>query len=90
MAAPCLTSQAALNKSTSSILTTPSHTHTPGLTSSAFDCCDTFGDTAPPLVGSMTTFSEETPFTTGFGLPVRETEEVVSSGEISRALLDVE
>jgi hypothetical protein len=89
MAAPCRTSQAWLNKSTSSIFAMPSQIQVPGRTSRALDCLSFLGFTAPPLEGSTTiTLSEGIPFDEPF---VEGTSVLVdgrSSLAISRALGD--
>lgn len=86
IAAPCLTSHEALNRSTSSNLTTPSQTHVPIGTSNAFDWGADLAETAPPLDGSMTTLSEdEGPFAAK-GLPSLDLGSSVSSAAMIRAL----
>lgn len=85
MAAPWRTSQEALNKSTSNNLTTPSQIQDPGITSRALDCAAAFGEIAPPLEGSITTFSGDI-FPDGAGLLTRELERPLLSEAIKRAL----
>jgi hypothetical protein len=87
IAAPCLDSQFAENRSTSRRATIPCHTQPPGMTSSACDCCAAFGDTAPPLEGSMTTFSGGHVLISS-GLSTRDLGASCASADTSRALRD--
>lgn len=88
IAAPCRDSQAGENSSTSKILTRPSHTQQPGSTSNALVCCAAFGETAPPLDGSMTTLSGVPPFVVlvPWGLAPRGVRGGVSSASTRRTL----
>lgn len=57
------------------------------MTSSACDCCAAFGDTAPPLEGSMTTFSGGHVLISS-GLSTRDLGASCASADTSRALRD--
>src|ERR1700734_2149512 len=85
IAAPCLTSQAGLKRSTSNSLTTPSQIHEPDDTSNALDCGADLADTAPPFDGSTTTLSEEGPLAV-VGLSSRDLGASRSSVATRRAL----